>query len=103
MVEQLTNEIAKKKFVKGRLIREWQPRKEGVRTEGLDCRVYAYAALRGLIRNYRLDLDYSANLLNEASLRVEKTPSVLSVESENKKITPQTVKTVRRVRSKGIE
>lgn len=60
--EQLTNEIAKKKFVKGRLIREWQPRKEGVRTEGLDCRVYAYAALRGLIRNYRLDLDYSANL-----------------------------------------
>lgn len=101
--EQLTNEIAKKKFVKGRLIREWQPRKEGVRTEGLDCRVYAYAALRGLIRNYRLDLDYSANLLNEASLRVEKTPSVLPVESENKKITLQTVKTVRRVRSKGIE
>lgn len=89
MVEQLTNEIAKKKFVKGRLIREWQPRKEGVRTEGLDCRVYAYAALRGLIRNYRLDLDYSANLLNEASLRVEKTPSVLPVESENKKILPK--------------
>jgi phage terminase large subunit GpA-like protein len=56
---QLTNEIETPCQAMGRRIHEWRPRKAGLRTEALDCRVYAYAALRGLKRgrNYNLDLD----------------------------------------------
>lgn len=102
--EQLTNEIVKKKFVKGRLIREWQPRKEGVRTEALDCRVYAYAALRGLIRNYRLDLELGADQLADASVRKEKS-AIIQPHQPKTNIIENAVKqrTVRRVRSKGVE
>ena len=94
--EQLTNEIVKKKFFKGRLIREWTPRKDGVRTEALDCRVYAYAALRGLIRNYRLDLNTTADYFD-----------TLPIRSANDQTAQKTNTTIsapirRRVRSKGL-
>lgn len=95
--EQITNEIVRKKFSRGRLIREWSPRKDGVRTEGLDCRVYAYAALRGLVRNYRLNLDTGADKLSEAPIRKTKTAPVETPEQ------PPVLPTGRRVRSRGIE
>jgi phage terminase large subunit GpA-like protein len=94
--EQITNEIVRKKFSKGRLIREWTPRKEGVRTEGLDCRVYAYAALRGLIRNYRLNLDIGADKLAEASASTK-------MKAEPTEQQPIIAPRTRGVRSRGIE
>lgn len=96
--EQLTNEIVKKKFSKGRLIREWQPRKEGVRTEALDCRVYAYAALRGLIRNYRLNIDVGADRLENTQLKQCKVLPQDTAPTPVEQYVPRT----RKVRSKGV-
>lgn len=45
---QLTAEKVQTRFIKGRKVREWH-NKDGVRNEALDCRVYAMAALYGLI------------------------------------------------------
>jgi len=99
--EQITNEVARKKLSKGRLIREWVPRKDGVRTEGLDCRVYAYAALRGLVRNYRLNLDLGADKLAEAGMKVVKQqPVAQPVQHPDQAPTEQRGRTVR---SRGIE
>lgn len=94
--EQVTNEIARKKLSQGRLIREWRPRKDGVRTEGLDCRVYAYAALRGLVRNYRLNLDLGADKLAEARMKPKKKP-----QPQTEELT-QALPQGRKVRSRGI-
>lgn len=44
----LTAEKCRTKFLKGFKIQEWY-KKDGDRNEPLDCRVYAYAALQGLI------------------------------------------------------
>jgi len=96
--EQLTNEIVRKRFQQGRLVREWRPRKEGVRTEALDCRVYAYAALRGLIRNYRFNLEFTAEQIAMAGTRA--TPKPVAVETPPPVIS--TPPKTRRVRSKGI-
>ena len=95
--EQVTNEVVHKKLSKGRLIREWAPRKDGVRTEGLDCRVYAYAALRGLVRNYRLNLDLGADRLAELKMKTKKKPIVPLEEQSN------IVMHRRTVRSRGIQ
>lgn len=100
--EQLTNEIVRKKFVQGRLVREWRPRKEGVRTEALDCRVYAYAALRGIVRNYRFNLDFTAEQIAMAGMRARPkpdTPPATPTEQPPQLAAPP----VRRVRSKGID
>jgi phage terminase large subunit GpA-like protein len=97
--EQITNEIVRKKFSHGRLVREWTPRKEGVRTEGLDCRVYAYAALRGLVRNYRLNLDLGADKLAEIGLKVKTKSAPIEVKTEQ----PKAASHGRGVRSRGIE
>lgn len=96
--EQVTNEIVRKKFSRGRLVREWAPRKDGLRTEGLDCRVYAYAALRGLVRNYRLNLDFGADKLDEAAIRTTKP-----VKHEPEQLQNQKIVRTRGVRSRGIE
>ena len=96
--EQVTNEVASKKLSKGRLIREWVPRKNGVRTEGLDCRVYAYAALRGLVRNFRLNLDLGADKLAEIKMKQPRKPQK-PVEQEQVPVVPRG----RTVRSRGIE
>jgi phage terminase large subunit GpA-like protein len=45
--EQLTNEVIVHKSVQGRRVRAYKPRASGVRTEALDCMVYAYAAFLG--------------------------------------------------------
>lgn len=97
--EQITNEVVRKKISRGHLIREWTPRKDGVRTEGLDCRVYAYAALRGLVRNYRLNLDLGADKLAETKFKSKKP---LATELATN-ISPPAPPKVRGVRSRGIE
>jgi phage terminase large subunit GpA-like protein len=45
---QLTSERRINRYPRGRLVREWV-KDPGVRNEALDCRVYAYAALHGLV------------------------------------------------------
>jgi phage terminase large subunit GpA-like protein len=107
--EQITNEIVRKKFSKGRLIREWTPRKECVRTEALDCRVYAYAALRGLVRGYRLNLDLEADKLAETKIKkpqpVTPPTSADAKDATEQPVAPNlaTVPRHRRVRSRGID
>ena len=91
---QITSEVVKTKYVKGRAVRSWQPRKEGIATEGLDCRTYAFAAVRGLVRNWKLDLNKLAHKLAEIPLR-ESEPDILSQRSTR-------VARTRRVRSKGL-
>lgn len=91
---QITSELIKTKYVKGRPVRTWQPRKEGIATEGLDCRVYAFAALRGLVRNWKLDLNKLAHKLSEIPLRNSDAP----ITNHRPAINSRT----RRVRSKGI-
>jgi phage terminase large subunit GpA-like protein len=91
---QITSEVVKTKYVKGRPVRTWQPRKEGIATEGLDCRVYAFAALRGLVRNWKLDLNKLAHKLSEIPLRNSDAP----ITNHRPTINSRT----RRVRSKGI-
>ncbi len=98
--EQITNEIVRKKISKGRLIREWTPRKDGVRTEGLDCRVYAYAALRGLVRNFRLNIDLGADKLADTHMRSTNKPVITKANQAIAQQHPATTK--RRVRNKGI-
>lgn len=56
---QLTGERLATKTKGGRKYRIWEP-KRGVAHEALDCRVYAYAALWGLVMQHRLDLDKEA-------------------------------------------
>jgi phage terminase large subunit GpA-like protein len=50
-LRQFTGEKQKQRTVKGRTLYEWQPER-GVRVEGLDCSVYAYAALHHLAKRY---------------------------------------------------
>ena len=100
--EQLTNEVVKKKFLQGRLVREWRPRKEGARTEALDCRVYAYAALRGLVRNYRFNLDFTAEQIASAGVRAKTKAEPAPIPPTNTQPQPAAPR-VRRVRSKGID
>lgn len=55
--EQLLGEVLVTTYSKGQPVREWRPKK-GVRHEALDCRVYAYAALRALVSmGLRLDAE----------------------------------------------
>jgi phage terminase large subunit GpA-like protein len=100
--EQITNEVAVKKLSKGRLIREWTPRKNGVRTEGLDCRVYAYAALRGLVRNFRLNLDLGADKLAEMKMKQQRKAPVIQQPNKPEPVVA-THPRGRTVRSRGIE
>jgi phage terminase large subunit GpA-like protein len=99
--EQLTNEIVRKRLKQGRIVREWQPRKEGVRTEALDCRVYAYAALRALIRNYRVNLDLESDKMAEIGIR--KSPKVATHAPAAQPQQQPTLSRTRGVRSRGIE
>jgi phage terminase large subunit GpA-like protein len=45
--EQLTSETVVYRQLQGRRVRLWRPRSTGIRQEGLDCTVYAYAAMVG--------------------------------------------------------
>lgn len=59
---QLTAERLIVQKVAGSLVRSWKIRK-GQANEALDCRVYAYSALQGLVHVRRLDLQVQANKL----------------------------------------
>lgn len=63
--DQLTGERLVRKVRSGRVYRIWEPRR-GVAHERLDCRVYAYAALWGLIVQHRHDLDKEADKVGAA-------------------------------------
>ncbi|MHA1540038.1 MAG: phage terminase large subunit family protein [Alphaproteobacteria bacterium] len=91
---QITSEVVRTRYVKGRPVREWQPRKEGSATEGLDCRVYAFAALRGLMRNWKLNL-------NGAVEKIQSFPIRVGVNTENN-TTASSSSRRRAVRSKGL-
>ncbi len=69
--EQLTSEVVRTRLVKGRPVREWHLRKEGMRNEALDCRVYAFAALRGLMQNYNLKLNTFADSVEGVKMKKE--------------------------------
>lgn len=45
--DQLTAEKVRTRYTNGRPVRQWVPRRDGVRNEALDCYVYALAALHG--------------------------------------------------------
>ena len=92
---QITSEVVKTKYVKGRPVRSWEPRKEGTPTEGLDCRVYAFAALRGLVRNWKLDLNKLAEKLSNFPIRNSDSQIQSQKSSSRTKI--------RRTRSRGID
>ena len=54
---QLTAEKIRTKYIRGRPVREWH-KKDGDRNEALDCRVYAVAALYGIISmGFRLNVE----------------------------------------------
>ncbi len=54
---QLTAEKIRTRYIRGRPIREWH-KKDGDRNEALDCRVYAVAALHGLMNmGFRLNAE----------------------------------------------
>lgn len=54
--EQLTSE----KLVVEKSIRQWKKKHEHIRNEGLDCRVYALAAVYGLIHTRKFSLERAA-------------------------------------------
>ena len=66
---QLTSERITTRFHRGRPIREWKKR-DGDRNEALDCRVYAMAALQGLVA-MGLQLNREAERLLEIPLKEE--------------------------------
>lgn len=60
--EQLTAERKRTRYVKGFAVSEWW-KPDGARNEALDCRVYGYAALQGLV--------FAGLALNREAKRVE--------------------------------
>nr|CRH06042.1 Phage terminase GpA [Candidatus Magnetococcus massalia] len=89
--KQLTAESVVTRYHKGRPIREWKKR-DSDRNEALDCRVYAMAALQGLIAmGYRLNRD--AENISEHPLK--------NAMPEPGKIQPKRIKPKRRVIQSG--
>nr|CRH06586.1 Phage terminase GpA [Candidatus Magnetococcus massalia] len=85
--KQLTAESVVTRYHKGRPIREWKKR-DSDRNEALDCRVYAMAALQGLIAmGYRLNRD--AEKVSERPLK--------NAIPESGKVQPKRIKPQRRV------
>lgn len=78
---QLTGERLVVKRRSGRAYRIWEA-KRGQAHEALDCRVYAYAALWGLIVNHKVDLDREAVKVGAA----EETPVVRAGTPEAQRI-----------------
>jgi phage terminase large subunit GpA-like protein len=69
---QLTAESLATRYVKGRPVREWR-KAPGDRNEALDCRVYAAAALQGLIA-LGARLNAEAEILDARPLRTDTAP-----------------------------
>lgn len=75
--EQLTSERLRTKFIKGFPHRYWW-KPDNRRNEALDCRVYAYAALQGLIM-MGLNLNKRVDVLPPLPVRERNKKSVLSM------------------------
>nr|CRH06145.1 Phage terminase GpA [Candidatus Magnetococcus massalia] len=89
--KQLTAEAVVTRYHKGRPIREWKKR-DSDRNEALDCRVYAMAALQGLVAmGYRLNRD--AEKVGERPLK--------NAMPEPGKVQPKRIKPKRRVIQSG--
>jgi phage terminase large subunit GpA-like protein len=69
--KQLTAEAVVTRFHKGRPIREWKKR-DSDRNEALDCRVYALAALQGLI-SMGLRLNREAKRISMAPMKTDRS------------------------------
>ncbi|MEO5335063.1 MAG: phage terminase large subunit family protein [Magnetococcus sp. YQC-5] len=80
---QLTAESVVTRYVKGRQVREWF-KKSGDRNEALDCRVYAMAALHGLI-SMGLQINREAEMLEFLPLKSEH-PVINAIKSPVRKI-----------------
>ncbi|MBF0371750.1 MAG: phage terminase large subunit family protein [Magnetococcales bacterium] len=85
--KQLTAESVVTRYHKGRPIREWK-KKDKDRNEALDCRVYAMAALQGLI-SMGLRLNREAHRISLAPMKVNS--------SDARRPTPMKPKAQRRV------
>lgn len=81
---QLTGERLVPRRRNGRTFRVWEP-KRGVAHEALDCRVYAYAALWGLMMEHGLDLQREARKVGAA----EETRVVRADTPEGQRIAAQ--------------
>ncbi|SFI08353.1 phage terminase large subunit family protein [Albimonas pacifica] len=66
--DQLTAEKVRTRYVNGRPVRSWEPKRSGIRNEALDCLVYASAALHGL-RVQGLDLEREAQEISNVALK----------------------------------
>ncbi|CAK0761766.1 hypothetical protein WCLP8_3340003 [uncultured Gammaproteobacteria bacterium] len=71
---QLTSERVVTRYERGRPVRSWQMKREGDRNETLDCSVYGFAALHGLI-SMGLQLNREAAALEEVPLKSPETPT----------------------------
>lgn len=101
--DQLTGEVVRTKISKGRPVREWHPRKQGQKVEALDCRVYAFAALRGLMRNFKLDLNEAAEYIDKLDFSKDMEYKEKEQKKEEvKKNKLQTQPARKRRRSKGV-
>lgn len=88
--DQLTAEKVRTRYVNGRPVRSWEPKRSGIRNEALDCLVYASAALHGL-RVQGLDLDREAQELANVALKAAG------------RVAPAPAAKLTRVRSKWME
>lgn len=86
---QLTGErLAVKRSANGSIRRVWEA-KRGVAHEALDCRVYAYAALWGLIINHKVDVSKVADRVGaavEAPVIRAGTPEAQRIEATSQTI-----------------
>lgn len=87
--EQLTVEKQRTKYVKGHAQAYWW-KPDGARNEALDCRVYGYAALHGL-----LSMGLSLNQKVDA---LPAKPTTMPIKTHNSLIMPPTKPTARRRR-----
>ena len=69
---QLTSERVVTRYERGRPVRSWQMKREGDRNEVLDCSVYGFAALHGLI-SMGLQLNREAAALEDVPMKSPET------------------------------
>ncbi len=72
---QLTSEKVRTKYIRGRPVREWH-KKDSDRNEALDCRVYALAALHGLMA-MGLQLNKEAERREEYPMKEGEDPQLV--------------------------
>lgn len=83
--KQLTAEEKKEEIRKGRRVRFWAIRPGRKRNEGLDLRVYAYAALQGLIMNRRMNLNSEAKFVERRKAKLVREGKVFVPQGRKEK------------------